>query len=174
MRRVWGGEKNGKIYLNWVFKYIFLFVSKTGCFRLHVIFQGLKTVRKYKIGSDLVRFELKTAKRAKSIGRASYAEAKKKCGTGFEKANRASKRRVAFRLLCVIAAFLPVLKPAEFAFLLRQMIRIQERHWRTAAAKSGGIWCILRAEAFVSALTSGCFLSRLVHFSFRIAVIECN
>ena len=68
VQQVWGGEKNGKIYLNRAFKYIFLFVSKTGCFRLHVIFQGLKTVQKYKIGSDLVRFELKTAKTAKSIG----------------------------------------------------------------------------------------------------------
>ena len=52
-------------------------MSKTGCFLLCVIFQCLKTVQKYKIGSDLVRFELKTAKSAKSIGRASYAEAKK-------------------------------------------------------------------------------------------------
>ena len=52
-------------------------MSKTGCFLLHVFFQGLKTVRKCKIGLDLVRFEIKTAKRAKSIGRASYAEAKK-------------------------------------------------------------------------------------------------
>ena len=58
--------------------------------------------------------------------------------------------------------------------LLRQRIRIQKRHWRTAAAKSGGIWSVLRTEAFVSALTAGCFLSGLVHFSFRIAVIECN
>ena len=40
---------------------------------------------------------------------------KKKCGTEFEKANWASKRRVAFRLLYVIAASLPALKPAEFA-----------------------------------------------------------
>jgi len=87
VRRVWGGEKNGKIYLIQALKYIFLFMSKTGCFRLRVIFQGLKTVRKCKIGSDLVRFELKTAKRAKSIGRASYAEAKKS-------AERSSKRRI--------------------------------------------------------------------------------
>ena len=62
-------------------------MSKTGCFRLRVIFQGLKTVRKYKIGLNLVRFELKTAKTAKSIGRASYAEAKKS-------AERGSKRRI--------------------------------------------------------------------------------
>lgn len=96
----------------------------------------------------------------------------KKCGTEFEKANWASKRRVAFRLLYVIAASLPVLKPAEFAFFLRQRIRIQERHWRTAAAKSGGIWSVLRTEAFVSTLTAGCFLSGLVHFSFRIAVTD--
>ena len=39
----------------------------------------------------------------------------KKCGTEFEKANWASKRRVAFRLLYVIAASLSVLRPAEFA-----------------------------------------------------------
>ena len=43
-------------------------MSKTGCFLLYVIFQVMKTVRKCKIGSDLVRFELKTAKSAKSIG----------------------------------------------------------------------------------------------------------
>ena len=43
-------------------------MSKTDVFLLRVIFQGLKTVQKCKIGSDLVRFELKTAKRAKSIG----------------------------------------------------------------------------------------------------------
>ena len=64
---------------------------------------------------------------------------------------------MAFRLLYVIAASFPVLKPAEFAFFLRQRIRIQERHWRTAAEKNGGIWSILRAEAFVNALTAGCF-----------------
>lgn len=56
--------------------------------------------------------------------------------------------------------------------LLRQRIRIQKRYWRTAAAKSGGIWSVLRTEAFVSALTAGCFLSGLVHFSFRIAVTD--
>ena len=68
VQRVWVGEKNGKIYLNRALKYIFLFMSKTGCFRLRVILQVMKTVRKCKIGLDLVRFELKTAKRAKSIG----------------------------------------------------------------------------------------------------------
>lgn len=77
-------------------------------------------------------------------------------------------------MLYVIVASLPALKPAEFAFFLRQRIRIQKRHWRTAAAKSGGIWSVLRAEAFVSCVDSGLFLSGLVHFSFRIAVIECN
>ena len=80
-------RKRGKIYLNRALKYIFLFMSKTGCFRLCVIFQGLKTVQKCKIGLDLVCFELKTAKSAKSIGRASYAEAKKS-------AERSSKRRI--------------------------------------------------------------------------------
>ena len=87
VRRVWGAKKNGKIYLNRALKYIFLFVSKIGCFLLCVIFQGLKTVQKNKIGLDLVCFELKTAKMAKSIGRASYAEAKKS-------AERGSKRRI--------------------------------------------------------------------------------
>ena len=62
------GAKRGKIYLNRALKYIFLFMSKTGCFLLHVIFQGLKTVQKYKIGLDLVRFEFQIAKMAKSIG----------------------------------------------------------------------------------------------------------
>lgn len=56
--------------------------------------------------------------------------------------------------------------------LLRQRIRIQKRHWRTAAAKSGGIWSVLRTEVFVNALTAGCFLSGSVHFSFRIAVAD--
>ena len=62
-------------------------MSKTGCFRLCVIFQVMKTVQKYKIGLDLVRFEFQIAKMAKSIGRASYAEAKKS-------AERSSKRRI--------------------------------------------------------------------------------
>ena len=62
-------------------------MSKTGCFLLCVIFQVMKTVQKYKIGSDLVRFEFQIAKMAKSIGRASYAEAKKS-------AERSSKRRI--------------------------------------------------------------------------------
>ena len=87
VQRVPRGAKRGKIYLNRALKYIFIFVSKIGCFQLCVIFQGLKTVRKYKIGLDLVCFELKTAKRTKSIGRASYAEAKKS-------AERSSKRRI--------------------------------------------------------------------------------
>ena len=87
VQRVPWGAKRGKIYLNRALKYIFLFMSKTGCFLLCVIFQGLKTVQKYKIGLDLVRFELKTAKRTKSIGRTSYAEAKKS-------AERSSKRRI--------------------------------------------------------------------------------
>ena len=43
-------------------------MSKTDVFLLRVIFQGLKTVQKYKIGSDLVRFEFQIAKMAKSIG----------------------------------------------------------------------------------------------------------
>ncbi len=63
-----GGRKEAKIYLNRALKYIFLFMSKTGCFLLCVIFQGLKTVQKYKIGLDLVRFEFQIAKMAKSIG----------------------------------------------------------------------------------------------------------
>ena len=87
VQRVPRGAKRGKIYLNRALKYIFLFVSKTGCFLLCVIFQVMKTVQKYKIGSDLVCFELKTAKRTKSIGRASYAEAKKS-------AEQSSKRRI--------------------------------------------------------------------------------
>ena len=82
-----GGEKNGKIYLIRALKYIFLFVSKTGCFLLRVIFQCLKTVQKCKIGSDLVRFEFQIAKMAQSIGWTSYAEAKKS-------AERSSKRRI--------------------------------------------------------------------------------
>ena len=88
----------------------------------------------------------------------------KKCGTKFEKANWASKMRVAFRLLYVIAASLPVLKPAEFAFFLRQRIRIQKRHWRTAAAKSGGIWSVLRTEVFVNCVDSGLFFERIGTF----------
>ena len=68
VQRVPGGAKRGKIYLNRALKYIFLFVSKTGCFLLRVIFQCLKTVQKYKIGLDLVCFEFQIAKMAKSIG----------------------------------------------------------------------------------------------------------
>ena len=44
-------------------------------------------MQKCKIGSDLVCFEFQIAKMAKSIGRASYAEAKKS-------AERSSKRRI--------------------------------------------------------------------------------
>ena len=62
-------------------------MSKTGCFLLCVIFQVMKTVQKYKIGSDLVCFEFQIAKMAQSIGRTSYAEAKKS-------AERSSKRRI--------------------------------------------------------------------------------
>ena len=70
-------------------------------------------MQKCKIGLDLVCFELKTAKSAKSIGRASYAEAKKS-------AERGSKRRIelqkgGWHFVYVIAASLSVLKPAEFA-----------------------------------------------------------
>ncbi len=62
-------------------------MSKTGCFLLYVIFQVMKTVRKCKIGSDLVRFELKTAKRAKKHRMSILCGSEKKCGTEFEKAN---------------------------------------------------------------------------------------
>ena len=68
VQRVPGVAKRGKIYLNRALKYIFLFVSKTGCFLLYVIFQVMKTVQKNKIGLDLVCFEFKTAKSANSIG----------------------------------------------------------------------------------------------------------
>ena len=98
----------------------------------------------------------------------------KKCGTEFEKANWASKRRVAFRLLYVIAAFLPVLKPAEFAVFCDRGFGfrngIGERLLQKAVAF--GVFCV--PKPLWTALTAGCFLSGLVHFSFRIAVIECN
>ena len=98
----------------------------------------------------------------------------KKCGTEFEKANWASKRRVAFRLLYVIAASLPVLKPAEFAVFCDRGFGfrngIGERLLQKAVAF--GVLCV--PKSLWTALTAGCFLSGLVHFSFRIAVIECN
>lgn len=98
----------------------------------------------------------------------------KKCGTEFEKANWASKRRVAFRLLYVIAASLPVLKPAEFAVFCDRGFGfrngIGERLLQKAVAF--GVFCV--PKPLWAALTAGCFLSGSVHFSFRIAVIECN
>ena len=98
----------------------------------------------------------------------------KKCGTEFEKANWASKRRVAFRLLYVIAASLPVLKPAEFAVFCDRGFGfrngIGERLLQKAVAF--GVFCV--PKSLWTALTAGCFLSGSVHFSFRIAVIECN
>ena len=98
----------------------------------------------------------------------------KKCGTEFEKANWASKMRVAFRLLYVIAASLPVLKPAEFAVFCDRGFEfrndIGERLLQKAVAF--GVLCV--PKSLWAALTAGCFLSGSVHFSFRIAVIECN
>ena len=98
----------------------------------------------------------------------------KKCGTGFEKANWASKRRVAFRLLCVIAAFLPVLKPAEFAVFCDRGFGfrngIGERLLQKAVAF--GVFCV--PKPLCARWQRVVFLSGLVHFSFRIAVIECN
>lgn len=94
----------------------------------------------------------------------------KKCGTEFEKANWASKRRGGFRLLYVIAASLPVLKPAEFAVFCDRGFGfrngIGERLLQKAVAF--GVFCV--PKSLWTALTAGCFLSGLVHFSFRIAV----
>lgn len=96
----------------------------------------------------------------------------KKCGTKFEKANWASKRRVAFRLLYVIAASLPVLKPAEFAVFCDRGFGfrngIGERLLQKAVAF--GVFCV--PKPLWAALTAGCFLSGSVHFSFRIAVTD--
>ena len=96
----------------------------------------------------------------------------KKCGTEFEKANWASKMRVAFRLLYVIAASLPVLKPAEFAVFCDRGFGfrngIGERLLQKAVAF--GVFCV--PKPLWAALTAGCFLSGLVHFSFRIAVTD--
>ena len=81
----------------------------------------------------------------------------KKCGTEFEKANWASKRRVAFRLLYVIAASLPVLKPAEFAVFCDRGFGfrngIGERLLQKAVAF--GVFCV--PKPLWSALTAGCF-----------------
>ena len=96
----------------------------------------------------------------------------KKCGTEFEKANWASKMRVAFRLLYVIAASLPVLKPAEFAVFCDRGFGfrngIGERLLQKAVAF--GVLCV--PKSLWAALTAGCFLSGSVHFSFRIAVTD--
>lgn len=98
----------------------------------------------------------------------------KKCGTEFEKANWASKRRVAFRLLYVIAASLPVLKPAEFAVFCDRGFGfrngIGERLLQKAVAF--GVFCV--PKPLWARWQRVVFLSGLVHFSFRIAVIECN
>ena len=166
-----GGEKRQNIFKSG-FEIYFSFYVENGLFsalcHLSRPENGAKVQNRVGFGVFWAQNRKKRQKHRTSI----ICGSEKKCGTEFEKANWASKRRVAFRLLYVIAASLPVLKPAEFAFFLRQRIQIQKRHWRTAAAKSGGIWSVLRTEAFVSALTAGCFLSGLVHFSCRIAVTD--
>lgn len=53
--------------------------------------------------------------------------------------------------------------------LLRQRIRIQKRHWSQKAV-AFGVFCV--PKSLWTALTAGCFLSGLVHFSFRIAVTD--
>ena len=81
----------------------------------------------------------------------------KKCGTEFEKANWASKRRVAFRLLYVIAASLPVLKPAEFAVFCDRGFGfrngIGERLLQKVVAL--GVFCV--PKSLWTALTASCF-----------------
>ena len=58
----------------------------------------------------------------------------------------------------------------------RKKVRNGVRKGESSFKKEGGISFTLcdslRTEAFVSALTAGCFLSGLVHFSFRIAVTD--
>ena len=68
--------------------------------------------------------------------------------------------RVAFRLLYVIAASLPVLKPAEFAVFCDRGFGFRNG----IGAKSGGIWSVLRAEAFVRCVDSGLFFERIGTF----------
>ena len=95
----------------------------------------------------------------------------KKCGTEFEKANWASKRRVAFRLLYVIAASLPALKPAEFAVFCDREFGfrngIGERLLQKTVAF--GVFCVPKP---LWARWQRVVLSGLVHFSFRIAVTD--
>ena len=63
-------------------------------------------------------------------------------------------------MLYVIAASLPVLKPAEFAVFCDRGFGFRNG----IGAKSGGIWCILRTEAFVSCVDSGLFFERIGTF----------
>lgn len=159
----WGGEKRQNIFKSG-FEIYFSFYVENGLFsaRCHLSSHenGAKVQNRVRFGAFWAQNRKNGSKHRMNI----ICGSEKKCGTEFEKANWASKMRVAFRLLYVIAASLPVLKPAEFAFFLRQRIRIQKRHWRTAAAKSGGIWSILRAEVFVNCVDSGLFFERIGTF----------
>ena len=109
-----GGEKRQNIFKSG-FEIYFSFYVENGLFsalcHLSRPENGAKVQNRVGFGAFWAQNRKKGQKHRMNI----ICESEKKCGTEFEKANWASKMRVAFRLLYVIAASLPVLKPAEFA-----------------------------------------------------------
>ena len=109
-----GGEKRQNIFKS-SFEIYFSFYVENGLFsalrNLSSHENGAKVQNRVGFGVFWAQNRKKRQKHRTSI----ICGSEKKCGTEFEKANWASKRRVAFRLLYVIAASLPVLKSAEFA-----------------------------------------------------------
>lgn len=166
-----GGEKRQNIFKSG-FEIYFSFYVENGLFsalcHLSRPENGAKVQNRVGFGVFWAQNRKKRQKHRTSI----ICGSEKKCGTEFEKANWASKRRVAFRLLYVIAASLPVLKPAEFAVFCDRGFGfrngIGERLLQKAVAF--GVFCV--PKPLWAALTAGCFLSGLVHFSFRIAVTD--
>ena len=166
-----GGEKRQNIFKSG-FEIYFSFYVENGLFsalrNLSSHENGAKVQNRVGFGVFWAQNRKKRQKHRTSI----ICGSEKKCGTEFEKANWASKRRVAFRLLYVIAASLPVLKPAEFAVFCDRGFGfrngIGERLLQKAVAF--GVFCV--PKPLWAALTAGCFLSGLVHFSFCIAVTD--
>ena len=109
-----GGEKRQNIFKS-SFEIYFSFYVENGLFsalcHLSRPENGAKVQNRVGFGAFWAQNRKNGQKHRMNI----ICGSEKKCGTEFEKANWASKRRVAFRLLYVIVASLPVLKPAEFA-----------------------------------------------------------
>ena len=109
-----GGEKRQNIFKSG-FEIYFSFYVENGLFSASRHLSRPENSAKVQNRVGFGAFWAQNRKKGQKHRMNIICESEKKCGTEFEKANWASKRRVAFRLLYVIAASLPVLKPAEFA-----------------------------------------------------------